>query len=70
VFKSLLVALWDRVFVAYKSTLIGLALVAADVVISSLQSAAIPQWAHAVVGIVASLLALYKGKQTAPQLVP
>jgi hypothetical protein len=70
VFKSLLVALWDRVFVAYKSTLIGLALVAADVVISSLQSAAIPQWAHAVVGIVASLLALYKGKQPAPQLVP
>lgn len=69
-FKSILISLWDRVFVAYKSTLIGVALVAATVVIDSLQAAPLPSWAKAIVGVVAAILALYKGKAQAPQLVP
>jgi len=59
-------ALWQRVFVAYKTTLFGLALVAADVVISTLQAEALPQWVHVVVGIVAAVLALYKGSVAKP----
>jgi hypothetical protein len=67
--KTILVALYTRVVLAYRSTLIGLALVAADVVVSSLQTAPLPQWVHIVVGVAASILALYKGKQ-APALSP
>ena len=60
--KSLGSALFHRVVLAYKSTLLGLALVAADVVISQLQVATLPNWAHVVVGLAASVLALYRGK--------
>ena len=70
VLKAILSALWERVVVAYKSTLLGLALVAADAIVSSLQVAEIPQWAHVVVGVVASILALYKGKVAPPALTP
>jgi hypothetical protein len=68
--KAIAGSLYDRVFVAYKSTLIGLGLVAADVVVSNLQTAALPQWAHALVGVVAAVLTLYKGKASAPQPTP
>ena len=67
--KALGVALWQRVVLAYKSTLLGMALMAADVVISQLSAAPLPQWAHAVVGVAAAILALYKGK-TDPALKP
>jgi hypothetical protein len=63
-------ALYERVFKAYKTTLLAMALTAADVLVTQLDLAAIPQWAHAVVGVVAAVLALYRGKQAAPQLVP
>ncbi len=59
-------ALWTRVVVAYKSTFLGIALVAADVIVSQLQAVTLPNWAHAAVGIAAALLALYKGKVVAP----
>ena len=62
-------ALWERVVLAYKSTLIGLALVAADVIVTQFQAAELPQWAHAVVGIVAAILALYKGKAAPSNVV-
>lgn len=65
ILKAILSALYERVIKAYKSTLIGLALVAAVVVVEQLQVAALPSWAQAVVGVVASILALYKGKQPA-----
>jgi hypothetical protein len=59
---TILTALWQRVVVAYKSTLIGLAFVAADAIITSLEVAQLPPWAHYAVGIVASILALYRPK--------
>lgn len=68
--KKIGLELWTRVVKAYASTLIGVALVAADVIVTNLQSATLPSWAHAVVGIVAAILALYKGKQPTPALPP
>lgn len=66
-FSGLLKTLWQRVFVSYKTTLIGLALVGADAVVSYLGSVSLPTWLHAVVGIAASVLALYKSQN---QLAP
>jgi hypothetical protein len=66
IIKSILAALWTRVFVHYESTFVGLGFVAADVLFSTLSEASIPPWAHVVVGICASLLALAKGKVQAP----
>lgn len=68
-FAKLLSSLYTSVFVAYKSTILGLALVGADAIISTLQAATLPTWAHTVVGIVASLLVLYKGS-TKPVVQP
>ena len=52
------------------STLIAALLPVADAALSYLNVVALPQWAHVLVGLAASLLAFYKGKQPAPQLVP
>ncbi len=59
-------ALWARLWGSYKSTLLGMALVAADVIVTQLEGATLPNWAHAAVGIAATLLALYRGKVVAP----
>ena len=66
-FKLILAELWARVFVAYKSTLLSIALVAADVVLHQLELAPLPPWAHYLVGLAATILALYKPK-AAPAL--
>ncbi len=66
--RTILVALYERVFKAYKSTLLGMVLVAGTVVVETLQAEALPTWARTVVGIAATLLALYRGKQAAPDL--
>lgn len=63
-------ALRERVLKAYKSTLIGLALAVADVVITQLDLAALPTWAHAIVGVASSVLLFYRGKVQAPALTP
>jgi hypothetical protein len=68
--KSILSALYERVFKAYKTTLLGMALVAADVIVAQLQTAPLPNWVHAVVGVVAAVLTLYKGKPAEPALSP
>lgn len=64
--NAILVSLYHRVILAYKSTLLGIALVAADAIVSQLQGASLPGWAHAVVGIVASILVLLKKKEPEP----
>lgn len=64
--KSIGLSLWTRVVVAYRSTLLGMALVAADVIVTQLQVATLPTWAHALVGIAASVLALYRGSSVPP----
>lgn len=51
--------LYTRVFKAYISTFIGLAVLAADVVIQTLSGSNVT-WVHAVAGVAAALLALYK----------
>ena len=68
--KALGVALWERVAVAHKSTFLGIVLVAADVLVTQLQVAALPQWAHALVGVAATVLALYRGKAAPIELKP
>jgi uncharacterized membrane-anchored protein len=68
--RDILSALYKRVVVAYKSTLLGLALVAATAVVETLQAESLPAWARTVVGVVSAILVLYKGKQPAPVLVP
>jgi hypothetical protein len=66
-FAGLAKTLWQRVVVSYKTTLLGLALVAADAALTYLGNVNLPSWAHAVVGLAASVLALYKSKaQVAP----
>lgn len=61
-FAGLAKTIWQRVFVSYKSTLLGLALVGADAAVSYLTSVQLPTWLHAVVGVAASVLALYKSQ--------
>jgi hypothetical protein len=68
--RTILSSLYSRVFVAYKTTFLGLGLVAADVLVTTLQAATLPTWAHTVVGIAASLLALYKGHAKPAPLTP
>jgi hypothetical protein len=68
--KSIASSLYERVIKAYKSTLLAIALVGATVVVEQLEAAPLPTWAKSLVGIVAAILALYKGKQAAPQLTP
>lgn len=60
-------ALYERVWLAYKSSLTALALVAADAIVSSLQTEPLPQWLHVAVGIVAMALLAYK--KTLPKVV-
>ncbi len=52
--------LFQRVIVSKKSTLVGLAIVAADVIIQNLVASSNPT-IHTIAGIAASLLVLYKG---------
>jgi hypothetical protein len=61
--------LYLRLWVARKSSWAALGLVAADVVVAQLEVAPLPSWAHALVGLVATGLALYKGKAVLPQNV-
>lgn len=68
--KAIGSALYERVFKAYRSTLLGIGLEAALVVVDTVQAAEIPTWAHAVVGLVSTLLVLYKGKAAVPALKP
>lgn len=67
-FKMLGTALWTRVILSYRTTLLGLALAAVDVIIAQLDAAPIPPWAHALVGLCAMALALYRGKAKLPGL--
>lgn len=61
--SGLFKTIWQRVFVSYKTTLLGLALVGADAAVTYLGSVQLPTWLHAVVGVAASLLALYKSQK-------
>lgn len=60
--SGLFKTLWQRVFVSYKTTFLGLALVGADALVTYLGAVSLPTWLHAVVGVAASILALYKSK--------
>ena len=64
-FKGLMVkvgkALYERVWVAKKSTFLGLGFLVAEVVVQTLAGTEIV-WLHAVAGLAATLLALYKPK--------
>ncbi len=61
-FRALARDLYQRVIVAYRSTLIGLALIVADVVLEWLNAVSLPPWAHYIVGLVAAGLAYYRPK--------
>lgn len=50
--------LWQHI----GSTILAAAIPVADSLLSYLQVISLPTWAHAVVGVAASLFALYKGK--------
>lgn len=52
------------------STLIAAAIPVVDALLGYLNVVALPTWAHGLVAVAAAVLALYKGKQPAPQLVP
>ena len=54
--------LYQRIFVAYKSTFLGLLIIAGDVIFAHLQTAPLPPTAHYAVGVLASLFILYKGQ--------
>lgn len=58
--------LWQHI----GSTVVAALFPIADAALSYLNVIALPQWAHALVGLAAAVLAFYKGKaQTTPQLV-
>lgn len=67
-FKGLLRTLYQRVILSYKTTLIGLGIAAADVVIEYTQAADLPTWAHTLIGLVAAAFVLVKAKH--PTLPP
>ncbi len=54
--------LWSHV----GTTVIAAALGVGDVLLSYLNVVNMPNWAHVLVGLAASLLALYRGKPAAP----
>ncbi len=58
--------LWQHI----GSTVLAALFPVADSVLSYLNVIALPDWAHALVGLVAAVLAFYKGKQPAPGLHP
>ena len=64
--KGLLVTLWQRVFVSYKTTFYGLALVGADAGVTYLLGMSLPTWAHYLVGVAASALVLVKERVPLP----
>ena len=64
-FKKILSELWTRVVLSYKSTFLGMAVVAADVVAQNLLSSS-NVIVHTIAGVVAAILALYRGKAAAP----
>lgn len=68
-FKSILSSLYERVFKAYKTTIVAAGLVAATVIVEQLQAATLPTWAKGIVGVVAAILTFYKGTQPAPDTV-
>lgn len=69
-FKGLLVTLYQRVILSYKTTLIGLGFVSIDATLSYLQAVNFPSWAHYVVGVVSGMFALLKEQSGIPPLVP
>lgn len=68
--KAIGTALYERVILAYKSSLVAFALVVADVVISTLQTEPLPNWLHVTVGVAAFALASYKKAQPKAVAVP
>lgn len=64
-FKEIMSDLYVRVVKAYKYTLLGIGLVAADVVVQHLASVNNPI-VHAVVGLLGTVLVFYKGQYPAP----
>jgi hypothetical protein len=52
------------------STVIAALLPVADAVLSYLDVIVLPTWAHALVGVAAAVLAVYRGKVAPAQLVP
>ena len=65
-FKGLLVTLWQRVILSYKSTLVGIGIALADATIQYLTAAPIPTWAHTLVGLAAAALVLVKEPPKTP----
>lgn len=69
-FKGLLVTLYQRVFLSYKTTFYGIGFIAIDVLISYLMAAPLPSWIHYAVGLAATVFALIKEQARIPPLVP
>lgn len=69
-FKGLLVTLYQRVFLSYRTTFAGLGFIAIDVLISYLLAAPLPSWVHYAVGLAATVFALIKEQSRIPPLVP
>lgn len=66
-FKGLLVTLWQRVILSYKTTLIGIAIVALGYVIEAVTGSSTP-WIHQVGIVLGTIFALVK--QRLPQPPP
>jgi len=64
-FKDIMKDLYERVFKAYKSTFLGLGLLALDVVVQHLMGMSNPV-VHSLVGLLATVLVFYRGKYPAP----
>lgn len=63
--KALLVALYERVFLAYRSTLLGILLACLTEIANYLQ--ALPaNWAHLIAMLLLAVLSLWKGKAAPP----
>lgn len=60
-------SLYERVWVAKKSTVTALLLVAADAIVSGLQTEPLPRWLHIVVGLAAAVLVAYRKAQPEPE---
>jgi hypothetical protein len=68
--KGLLVTIYQRVILSYKTTLIAILIATADATLAYLSEAPLPDWVHTVVGIAVAILALLKEKKPAKAVPP
>lgn len=65
ILKTVATAVYERVILAWKSTLLAFVVAIVDVVIDSLQTQHLPMWAHIIVGAIAVGLMAYKKEHPA-----